>query len=147
MTMWHGYMIVENLNLNQAQAAELWQTIMSKGEANESQYPQFRNHWRLSLDNTKGIFEALFNQDNMTVEWFKEQLGNIFGVAPSTIDDTLQNVTFVTRTTPVVIFSRTGIDYVRFAVFGNVGATWEQSRIEVLGYLAANIEEWESVIP
>ena len=136
-------MAIENLNLNPGQAVTLWQVIKDKGEANDSKYPQFRNHWRLSLDNSKGIFEALFNQDNMTVDWFKVQLGNIFNVDPVTIDDSLQNVTFVDRNTPIATFSRGGTDYVRFAAFAGVGATWEQSRVETLGYLAVNIEEWE----
>ena len=32
-------------------------------------YPQFRNHWRLNHDNTKGIFEALFRKDQLTIQW------------------------------------------------------------------------------
>ena len=144
MANWHGYMAVEDLNLNNDQAVLLWQTIKSKGEANESQYPQYRNHWRLSLDNTKGIFEALFNADNMTVEWFKIQLGSIFGVDPATIDDSVNVVQIVDRNTPIATFSRNGTDYVRFAAFGGVNATWQESRVEVLGYLAANRAEWES---
>ena len=143
MTNWHGYMAVENLNLNQAQAVELWQAIKAKGEANDSKYPQFRNHWRLNLDNSKGIFEALFNQDNMTIEWFKAALGGIFNIDPDTIDSSNHSATFVTRITPIVIFSRGGTNYVRFAVFGGADATWQQSRVEVLGYLAANSDEWE----
>ena len=145
MANWHGYMAVEDLNLNNDQAVLLWQTIKSKGEANESQYPQYRNHWRLSLDNTKGIFEALFNADNMTVEWFKIQLGSIFGVDPATIDDSVNDVQIVDRNTPIATFSRNGTDYVRFAAFGGVNATRQESRVEVLGYLAANSAEWESV--
>jgi hypothetical protein len=142
MNTWHGYIAVENLNLNPTQAATLWNVIKAKGEANDSIYPQFRNHWRLSLDNSKGIFEALFNQDNMTVDWFKEQLGIIFNVDPDAIDDALQNVTFVGRITPIVTFSQGPADYVRFAAFGGPSATWEQSRFEVLGYLSANRNEW-----
>ena len=137
-------MAIENLNLNPTQATTLWQVIKAKGEANDSQYPQFRNHWRISLDQTKGIFEALFNQDNMTVDWFKARLGDIFGIDPATIDDSLQNVTLVDRNTPVVTFSRNGTDYVRFAAFGGVNASWQESRVEVLGYLAANSAEWET---
>jgi len=143
MANWHGYMAIENLNLNPAQAVTLWQVIKGKGEANESQYPQFRNHWRISLDQTKGIFEALFNADNMTVDWFKARLGDIFDIDPETIDHSINNVQIVDNNTPVVTFSRNGTDYVRFAAFGGVGATWEESRVEVLGYLSANSLEWE----
>jgi hypothetical protein len=136
-------MAVENLNLNSSQALELWQAIKAKGANNQSNHPQYRNHWRLSIDNTKGIFEALFAQDNMAVDWFKDKLANIFGVNPATIDHGTQMVQFANRNTPIVTFSRTGTDYMRVAVFGSVGATWNQSRIEANAYMKANLEEWE----
>lgn len=90
------------------------------------------------------IFEARFNENVLTVDEFKFRLGAIFGVDPATIDHRLQSVTFDSRSTPVATFSHSGTDYLRMALFGGPGATWEQSRIEVLAYLAANRAEWET---
>ena len=101
------------------------------------------NHWRTRLDSDAAIFEALFDEDNLTVAWFKARLGAIFGVDPETIDHTTNQVQFVNRNTPIVVFARGGTNYLRMALFGGIGATWEQSRIEVLGYLAANQADWE----
>ena len=140
---WHGYLAIEDINLNQAQRQELWQVIQAKGSDNNSPYPQFRNHWRLSTDNRKGIFEALFRKDQLTIDWFKDGLGAIFGVDPATIDHATGSQTFDQRPTPIVVFSRSGTNYLRFAAFGGTNATWQQSRREVLAYLAANSAEWE----
>ena len=139
---WHGYFAIEDLALNVAQRQTLIAELRSLGPASAPQ-PAHLNHWRVSLDGSKAIFEAAFNEDALTVDAFKKRLGAIFGVSWVTIGHSIQQVTFVTRQTPVVTFSRTGTDYLRFALFGGPAATWEQSRVEVLGYLAANLAEWE----
>lgn len=146
MATWHGYLGIENINLNSSQRQTLVQAIRALGPSNHSQ-PCMLNHWRTRLDNDAAIFEALFDEDNLTVNWFKQRLGAIFGVSWVTIGHSVQNVTFVSQNTPIVTFSRTGTDYLRMALFGGTGATWEQSRVEVLGYLAANQAEWEPVEP
>jgi len=142
----HVYFGIENINLNEAQRAALVQALRALGPATGRQ-PARLCHWRTRLDSDAAIFEALFNEDNITVEAFKNRLGSIFGVDPATIDHTTQQVTFDARQTAVVTFSRSGTDYLRVAFFGYAGGgdwpTWDESRVETLAYLAANAGEWE----
>lgn len=138
----HLYFGIENINLNAAQRSTLVGVLRGLGPGSHPQ-PCMLCHWRTRLDNDAVIFEALFDEDNLTVDWFKDRLAAIFNVNPATIDHTLNNVTFVTRQTLMAVFARNGTDYLRMALFGGTGATWGQSRIEVLGYLAANIDDWE----
>ena len=42
------------------------------------------------------------------------------------------------------VFSRSGTDYLRFALFGGISASWTESGDECRAYLKANIEDWES---
>jgi len=143
---WHGYIGVENVNLNPTQRATLVDALKALGPAANKQ-PARLCHWRTRLDNEAAIFEALFNEDNLTVDAFKQRLGAIFGVSPVTIGHTTVGQSFAGGTTPVVTFHRTGTDYIRFALFGGVGATWMQSGDECRGYLAANSAEWEPAEP
>ena len=140
--MWHGYLAIEDLNLTVEQRATLIGVLRNLGPESDPQ-PARSCHWRVSLDGSKAIFEAAFNEAVLTVDAFKQRLGAIFGVDPATIGHALTSVTFAERATPVVVFSRGGTDYLRMALFGGPAATWEQSRIEVLAYLAANRAEWE----
>ena len=140
---WHGYFAIEDLGLNANQRQTLIDALRRLGPATDSQ-PARLCHWRMRLDDRAAIFEAAFNEDNLTVDAFKARLAAIFGVDPVTIDHRLQSVTFDSRPTPIATFSHSGTDYLRMALFGGPGATWEQGRIEVLAYLAVNRDEWES---
>ena len=90
------------------------------------------------MDGDAAILEARWNKDNITVNKFKDYLGNIFGIDPATIDHVI--------TTPgvnvVSVFSRSGTDYLRVAFFGGIDCTWEESRQAVLAYLRVNRELW-----
>ena len=143
MANWHGYIAIENLNLNAAQRVTLIAEIQALGPASDPQ-PARLNHWRTRLDGEAAIFEALFNEGNLTINRFKQRLGSIFGIAWNTIDHSVQNITFDTRTTPIVTFSRGGTNYLRVAAFAGTGATWAQSLLECAAYLAANAAEWET---
>ena len=59
--------------------------LKALGPASDPQ-PARLNHWCTRLDGEAAIFEALFNEDNLTIARFKQRLGNIFGVGPGTID-------------------------------------------------------------
>jgi hypothetical protein len=142
--MWHGYFAIEDLNLSVNQRSTLIDELRTLGPASDPS-PARLNHWRTRLDDTAAIFEAAFDEDNLTVIKFKQRLGNIFSVDPATINHTTQQIQFVNLDTPVVVFMHSGTDYLRLALFGGVGATREESRIEVLGYLAANRLEWEDL--
>jgi hypothetical protein len=143
MANWHGYIGIENLNLNATQRQVLVDALKVLGPTSDPQ-PARLCHWRTRLDNEAVIFEALFNEDNLTVARFKGRLGAIFGIDPASIDHTTITRHFADGDTPVVTFSRLGTDYLRFALFGGTGASWQQSGDECRGYLVANREEWET---
>lgn len=138
----HFYLGIENLNLNAAQRQTLVDALKALGPASDPQ-PARLCHWRTRLDGDAAIFEALFNEDNVTIQAFKNRLADIFSVDPATIDHATVTQHFAGGDTPVVTFSRLGTDYLRFALFGGAGATWMESGNECRGYLALNKAEWE----
>jgi hypothetical protein len=143
---WRGYFGIENLGLTAGQRATLVAELRALGPSSATENrPNHLNHWRTRLDNDAAIFEASFNVTNLSINKFKQRLGTIFGVDPATIDHAIQNFSFDGGTTPVVTFARTGTDRLRVALFGDIGATWEGSRLEAVGYLAANAAAWGDV--
>jgi len=142
MANWHGYLGIENLNLNDNQRQTLITELKALGPDSDPQ-PARLCHWRTRLDGQAAIFEALFNENNLTIAKFKNRLGTIFGIDPATIDHATVTWHFAGGDTPVVTFSRGGTNYLRFALFGGTGATWMQSGNECRGYLAANRDDWE----
>jgi hypothetical protein len=142
MTDWRGYFGIENINLNEVQKSTLVQELRSLGPTTNPQ-PACLNHWRTRLDNEAEIYEALFDEDNLTIAKFKHWLGALFDVDPATIDDSTVQRDFSGYGTPIVTFSRSGTDYLRMALFGGKNSTWEESRLEALGYLSANLVLWE----
>jgi hypothetical protein len=146
MTRRHIYFGIENLNLSAEQRGALVEVLRALGPAHSGQ-PCRLCHWRTRLDNEAAIYEALFDEDTITVQAFKSRLGNIFDVSPSTIDHSTNQVTLDSRQTAVATFSRSGVDYLKVAFFGYAGGedwpTWRESLVETLAYLEANREEWE----
>jgi hypothetical protein len=141
----HVYFGIENLALSDEQRAQLVQALQALGPQSDPQ-PARLNHWRTRLDEQAAIFEALFDEDNITIEAFKQRLGSIFSVNPQTIDHDTNPVMFASRQSAVVTFSRNATDYLRAVFFGYAGAdwpTWPQSGHECRAYLAANAQAWE----
>jgi len=139
--MWHGYIGLENLNLNASQKAALIAAIKSLGPSCQ---PCHLNHWRTRLDDEAVLFEALFDNNSVGIQAFKNRLGTIFGVDPATINHTAVTQSFAGGTTPVVTFSLGGMDYIRLALFGGIGTGWWDSGDECRGYLALYRGEWEN---
>lgn len=145
--MKHVYFGIENMALNDAQRASLVQVLRNLGPDSHPQ-PCCLCHWRTRLDGQAVIFEALFNEDSISVRAFKDRLGAIFGVDPATIEHSSTSQMFDTLATAIVTFSRSGIDYLRVAIFGHDGVTWPtwaQSGDECRAYLSANLPEWEEI--
>ena len=140
----HLYLGIENVNLNATQRNTLIAALRALG-VHGTPRNEHNNHDRIRLDGDAGIFETLFDEDTLTIDAFKARLGTILGVDPATIDHSGATGNWGGQSTPVVTFSRGGTDYVRMALFGGTGATWEQSRQAALAYIAANLSEWESV--
>jgi hypothetical protein len=149
--MWHGYFGIENLGLNATQRGTLVDALRALGPASaEGLKPSVLNHRRTRLDGEAVIFEALFDENDITVDAFKGRLGSVFGVAPATIDHAVTRVTWHHLESAVVTFSRSGVSYLRVVFFGYKGArwpSWKESRLEALAYLAANAVAWEEPIP
>jgi hypothetical protein len=137
----HFYFGIENINLNAVQRQTLIVELKALGPASDPQ-PARLCHWRTRLDGEAAIFEALFNENNLTIARFKQRLGNIFGVDPGTINHRTNQVDFAGHGTRIVVFSRGVTDYLRFALFGGVDAAWMDSGDECRGYLKANYDEW-----
>lgn len=140
--LWRGYFGIENLNLTNPQRALLVNDLERLGPDVHPQ-PAYLCHWRYRLDNDAAIYEALFDFDQLTIARTKARLGTIFGVSPATIASNLTNVSFAGLTTTVITFSRAGTDYLRMALFGGTGSDYNDSHEEVLGYLFANLDQWE----
>ena len=144
--MIHLYFGIENLALNATQRGLLVDALQAlEHAANNPQVACF-NHWRTRLDGQAAIFEAVWNKDAISIETFKKRLGTIFGVSWVTIGHSVDLVTFDSRETAIVTFSRSEVDYLRVAFFGYDGSdwpTWAESGNECRAYLAANAEEWE----
>jgi hypothetical protein len=141
----HFYLGIENLNLDTSQRQTLVDELKALGPGSDPQ-PARLCHWRTRLDGEAAIFEALFDEDNLTVAKFKDRLGTIFGVDPATIDHDTTIYHFADGDTPIVVFSRNGTDYLRFALYGGNGISWMESGDECRGYLKLNQTEWEEEI-
>ena len=144
--MWHGYFGIENLGLNAEQRAVIVEELRSLGPESDRQ-PARLNHWRTRLDGDAAIYEALWDEETITIEAFKKRLAALFGISWVTIGHSVLLVQWVARDSAVVTFSRTGVDYLRVVFFGYAGGgdwpTWMESGDEAREYLAANREEWE----
>ena len=146
MTKRHVYFGIENLALNDQQKATLVDALKQLGPKSHSQ-PACLMHWRIRLDGDAAIFEALFEEDAITVDAIRQYLANVFGIDAQNIGDSVSFVTLDSRETAVVRYSYAGTDYLQLAVFGYAGGewpTWSESGDEVRAYLAANREQWES---
>jgi len=139
MTTWHGYIAVEDVALTTDQRAAIVAAFRALGPGSDPQ-PARLNHWRTSLDGSNAIFEAAFNDANLTAAKVKNFLADAAGVSPDVIDTALTQ----TARGPLLTFSVGGTDRMRMLAFGGIGATWEESRQQAIAYLAANIAEWET---
>jgi len=140
----HVYFGIENLNLNDIQRDTLVGVLNTLGPLNDA-LPCYNNHRRVRLDGQAAIYEALWNEDTITIQTFKTHLGDIFNVDPTTITHSVNQVMLNALNSAVVTFIRSGTSYLRVVFFGYDGMTWptwEQSRGEVIAYLVANAAEW-----
>jgi len=141
----HVYLGIENLAMSTAQKAQLVDALKKLGPSQNSQ-PANLCHWRVSLDNEAAIFEALFQDANISINAIKARLASIFNVPVESITHAINIVTFADMETAIVTYSYNSTDYLRVAIFGYAGTdwpTWIQSGIECRAYIKANIENWE----
>ena len=132
---WHGYVGVQNLNLDQDQKLALIQAIRELGPENHPQ-PCMMMQVVVLPDNERAIFEALFGDNALSVESLKTYLANIFSINPDNIghDINVQSFSGEYRT-PVITLSYNDTDYIRVALFGGKSGSTRQSKIEAWFYI------------
>ena len=138
---WHGYMGMINLALTAPQRQTLAQALAALGPADDPQ-PARRNHRRVRPDNDAVIFEAAFDEADLTVAKLRGYLANVFDVPVAQISANTTQQTFSNLQSPIVTLSYQGTQRLRVALFGGTAATWAQSRAEALAYLVANAAAW-----
>ncbi|HSB65037.1 MAG TPA: hypothetical protein VLD65_00570, partial [Anaerolineales bacterium] len=138
--MWHGYVGIEDLGLTVNQRNTLVAALRQLGPASDPQ-PARLNHWRVRLDDKAVIFEALFNDQDWTVETIKTRLAGIFGIDPALINHTTTSSVYG----PVIVFKYpSNTNKLRMIAFAGVNATWEQSRQACSQYLLDNLLAWDN---
>ena len=104
---------------------------------------QVRHNLNVPFD--ASIYEANFDDTNLTLEIIRQKLVNAANVADNRITFTTTNQTFVNIPSPIVAYKLDGTVMFRASVFGGLGATWRQSQIECIGFLILNRVEWDGV--
>lgn len=145
MANWHGYFGIENIGLTNPQRALLMTEIQALGVSPADASPARRNHWRIRLDNDAAVFEALYDENNITVSKFKSFLADIFSVPSGDIGNMNTTFTWDTRVSNIITLDLLGVDKLQVAVFGGLSSTWPQSGNEARAYLSANIDEWQVI--
>lgn len=143
MATLHLYIGIEALNMTGGQIATLANALQMLGKEDGGDSPSRRMQpLPVRPDGRAAIFEAVFDENDLTIVAVKNFLANAFGVATNTITQSVALATFGSGLTPIVTYIHSGQNRVRFAVFGGVSATWEESRQDVKAYLALNRADW-----
>jgi hypothetical protein len=136
------YFGMESLNLTAGQRQTLVAELQTLGIANNSPFPNLRNHSRVRADNLAVIFEADFNEATITIAAIKARLATIFNVAVGTITHSVIDNAFG----KVITFIQGGQNRIRMVCFGMsvAGAwpSWAVSNAAARAYLAANSAAW-----
>jgi len=140
--MWSGYFYIENLALTAAQREPLIDTLKGWGLSNSHPNPRHRNHWRVRTDGQAVIFEADFDESNLTALWFRTRLASILSVP-------VANVTSSTTQTaygPLLTFKYNTTDRLRLGLFGGLSASYAESQAAAQKFLADNQAAWETIL-
>lgn len=145
MATWHGYIVIERLNIG----ADNWSALVALFEqmgTHDSPLPCRNTHDRTRLDGNAVIYESQFDASEITVEQFKQLLADEFSVPVENILDTTEIVDYAGHETTrwTLYYDEVVAGEDRFLVerFGR-GGTWAESGDECRAYLAANAAEWE----
>lgn len=141
--MWHGYIAIEDLGMNQNQRQTLFAIFETLSPATLTDQPKHKNQFRRSLDGSKAILEMLFDEDDLSIAAFRQKLAATFGVQAGNIGVVQTQREYGWSWTPIWTFSRNSVSYFRVALFGGVGADWQQSRDACANYLRRNSNEFD----
>lgn len=136
------YFVAERLNIGSGNWDQL-QALFEGMGTSESKFPAYINHWRERLDGDAVIYESRFEPGEVSGAKFRQLLADEFGVDVQDIDQVITQEDYSGAGTVVWTYSYNAIE--RFIVrrFGPGAVTWEESRLECLGYLKAKQAEWE----
>ena len=138
------YFVAERLATSSANWTQL-QGIFEDMGTSGSKFPAWNNHKRARLDGDAVIYESQFEPGEVSGLKFRQLLADEFGVDIGDIDQVITQEDYAGIGTVVWTYSYNAVE--RFIVrrFGGGPATWEQSRLECLGYLKVNQAAWEPV--
>ena len=134
------YFYIENLALTAPQLNTLVTQLKALGQRNADPCPRYRNHWRIRPDNQAAIFEAVWDDADLTALNVRNRLAAIFSVSQA-------SVTYATQSTaygPLLTFTYSAVDRLRLGVFAGPAATYQQSQDEAKHFLADYAAGWES---
>lgn len=141
----HGYFGVQRLDVGQTTWETFLQVLWDMAVSPDDVSPAKRPHTRTSLDETKVIYEGLYDETDLTVTGLKQLLADVFGVDVGDIDHTINFITTGGYTSKYITLIYNAINRVRFGLFGFETAwpTWDTSRCAARAYWMANKEDWE----
>ena len=149
MADWHGYIVIERLNIGIGNWGALV-TLFEQMGTHSSTMPAENTHDRTRLDGNAVIYESLFDPDEVSIDQFKELLAGEFGVSVEDILNTTEIVSYGNGETTIWTFYYDEIipGEDRFLVerFGQGGA-WIESGDECRAYLKLYADQWEADEP
>jgi hypothetical protein len=130
--MWHGYIGFEFLNVTDAQKQAIANALHALGPQHD--IPCHLNHFVWDESGTRVIFEALFDEDTITLTKVKHYLANAVGINPDIVSDNVTSTAFGLLVTLVV----GGINRLRFCVFGGINSDYTTSHSSAIVYEELN---------
>jgi hypothetical protein len=148
MADWHGYFVVERLNIGAGNWASL-QALFEAMGTHDSPFPCFNNHRRARLDGDAVIYESKFDTEEVSIPAFKQLLADEFSVPVEDVLHTIGAEDYAGYGTTVWTFYYDeivpGEDRFKVERFGG-GGSWQESRAEGAGYLILYADQWEEEV-
>jgi len=135
------YFYLENVNLTTPQQQILIDAIKTWGKRDQDPNPRHRNHWRIRLDNKAIIFEAWFDNNNLSILNIRQKLADLYEVALSQITGSVTSNIYgqllsVTYNTLVRL---------RIGIFGGITADYYTSQTKAVQFLVDNKTSWDNI--
>jgi DNA primase catalytic subunit len=134
------YFYVEDLSLDSKDKNTIVDYIKSLGKKDADKNPKNPkniNHWRVSLDGKKAIFEAWWDES--------ELVNSITSKLTATIDKSVpvENVSKITKQGTEIIYTDKSVNKFKMLVFGGMSSSYEESQKQCQIFLYKNISDWE----
>jgi hypothetical protein len=119
---WHGYVLVSGIppGWTNEQRLAAFAALHGLGAQDDPQ-PAKNNHYRISLDQTEIIYEAEFDEAEITFDNICQVIADILSLPVAAIKAVVE-----------------------VGWFGDIGSAWETSRAAARNYIIENNENWDS---